>query len=115
MADAEKDYWGREMQRRAERKRAAEKKRAKRVGRNLAGLRKEAAKQVKKKGGELVKVLMDKALEGNVASAKMVVELAETKPGEEQKPKKRRRGLSTAQRWALEPEWVGPEAGTEGR
>jgi hypothetical protein len=69
-----------------------------------ARLKKAAAQQLRKNGVQLAKALMDKALEGSVASARMVVELAEVK--EEEKPKKRRpRGLTEAQRLAMEPQW----------
>jgi hypothetical protein len=105
MADAEGNYWGLEMDRRAEKERAAERKRAKRAGRGVARLKKEAAKQVKQKSKELVDALMEKALQGHVASAKLVVELAEAQPVEGAKPKPRRRGLSEAERLALEPSW----------
>jgi hypothetical protein len=105
MADAEENFWGREMRRRAEKKRAAEGKRAKRAGRSLAGLKKEAARQVTKNSGKLAEVLMEKALKGHIASAKLVVELAEAPVGEEVKPRRKKRGLSEAQRLALEPRW----------
>jgi hypothetical protein len=108
MADAEENYWGLEMERRAEKKCAAERKRAKRAGRGVAGLKKEAAKQVRKKSKELVGALMEKALQGHVASAKLVVELAEVQPVEEAKAKRKKRGLSEAERLALEPPWVDP-------
>ena len=68
-----------------------------------ARLKKAAAQQLRKNGVQLAKALMDKALEGNVASARMVVELAEVK--EEEKPKRRPRGLTEAQRLAMQPEW----------
>jgi len=68
-------------------------------------LKKAAAQQLRKNGEKLAKALMDKALGGSVASAKMVVELAEGKKTEEKPKKKQRRGLSQAQRLAMEPSW----------
>jgi hypothetical protein len=101
MADAEERFWG-----------GAKKKREKRApnvraDRNLARLKKAAARQVKKKGEELAETLMNKALRGDVASAKMVVGLAETKAEpDEKKPKwPRRREPSMALRLAREPQW----------
>jgi hypothetical protein len=70
-----------------------------------ARLKKAAARELRKNGEKLAKALMDKALEGNVASAKMVVELAEEKKDEETPKKRRPRGLTLAQRLALEPSW----------
>jgi hypothetical protein len=108
MADAEENYWGLERRRREEKKRAAERKRDGRAGRNLAGLKREAAKQVKKNSEKLAEVLMGRALKGHVASAKLVVQLAEQKKTDAE-PKIRRRREPSMARWlALQPQWEDP-------
>jgi hypothetical protein len=99
MADAEERFWGGAKKGREKRERGAP------ADKNLRSLKRAAAKEVKKHGQKLAETLMVKALKGDVASARMVVTLAETKEGEAPKPKRRRRGLSLAQRLALEPSW----------
>jgi hypothetical protein len=107
MADAEERFGG------GGKKKPEKKGRGARADKHLKTLKKEAARQVAAKSGKLVDALMEKALKGDVASAKMVVTLAETKEGAGKPKKRRKRGLSTAQRLALEPPWVDPgdEAG----
>jgi len=71
-------------------------------------------KEVGRKSKKLAKVLMDKAMEGDLASAKLLVTLAESKrPIKEvaQKPT----GPTLAQRLAAEPPWTGPLPGEKRR
>ncbi|MFZ0394932.1 MAG: hypothetical protein WBE72_12270 [Terracidiphilus sp.] len=75
-------------------------------------LKKAAARQVGRNCGKLTKLLMDKALEGNLDSVKLLVTLAEPKKGSE-KPVKKRRGPSLAERIAAEPLWEGPDVPEE--
>jgi hypothetical protein len=76
-------------------------------GRGVGGavrLQKAASRAVGRNSRKLTQMLLDKALAGNVESTKLLVALAEPKKTEE-KPKKKRRGLTEAQRLALEPAW----------
>jgi hypothetical protein len=67
-------------------------------------LRKAADQRVGEKSEELADVVTGKALKGDLASVKVLVELADgKKPVPE--PVKRRRGLTQAERWAMEPQW----------
>jgi len=105
MAEAEPNFWM--MQRR---KQEEKKKRGAPRSPSLVKLQKTAARAVKKQSKELVDVLMKDALKGDVSSTRMLVSLTEGEAMQE-KPKRKRRGLSEAQRLAMEPEWKGPVGG----
>jgi hypothetical protein len=71
-------------------------------------LRQAADKRVSRISEKLADLLEGKALEGDLASTKVLFGLAEHKqpiPA----PVKRRRGLSPAERLAAEPQWQGEE------
>lgn len=76
-------------------------------------LREAADKQVGLNSDKLADLLTKKALEGDLASTKVLVGLAERK---KPKPvrKRKRRGPSLAERLAAEPEWTGQEEEDEG-
>ena len=71
-------------------------------------LRQAADKRVGRNSDKLADLLTEKALAGDLASAKVLVGLAERKKASLE-PKKRRRGPSLAERLAAEPEWQGEE------
>lgn len=73
---------------------------------------KAADQQVKENCGKLSKLLADKALEGNISSARLLIMLAERKKPREE-PVKRARRPSLAMRWAAEPKWEGNEEGND--
>jgi hypothetical protein len=73
-------------------------------------LRRALDKRVGKNSEKLADVLTEKALGGNLADAKALIELAEGKKPVE-KPKKKRR-WSAALALGAEPEWVEPPKGT---
>jgi len=65
-----------------------------------------ADKRVGRISEKLAELLTNKAMAGDLASAKVLFGLAERKkPSPE--PVKRRRGPGLAERWAAEPEWQG--------
>jgi hypothetical protein len=75
------------------------------------------------KSDKIAKALVEKTLKGNMTSAKLVVELADGKAAGKKDVKKKRRGPSTAQLLASEPEWqdtlaagagISPAAGQAG-
>jgi hypothetical protein len=70
-------------------------------------LRQEADKQVGQHSEELADVLTKSALAGNVASARMLVVLAENKKPEPN-PEDTRPVRSIAEELAAQPEWRGP-------
>jgi hypothetical protein len=59
---------------------------------------------------KLADLLTEKALNGDLASAKVLFGLAERKKPI-QEPVKKRRGPGLAERWAAEPEWRGEGEG----
>jgi len=69
-------------------------------------LRQAVNRHVNEKAERIASALADKALTGNAAAAKAMVELAEGRKPEPEKEKKR--GLTLAQRLAMEPQWDGP-------
>jgi len=75
-------------------------------GEGTERLRKAAAAAVSQKWAELSRVLLEKAEAGHLGRFKLLITLAERiKPRE--KPVKKRRGPTQAQRLALEPAWKG--------
>ena len=71
-------------------------------------LRQAADKRVGRISEKLADLLRDKAMAGDLASAKVLFGLAERKkPSPE--PVKRRRGPRLTERWAAEPEWQGEQ------
>jgi hypothetical protein len=79
-------------------------------GNGVERLKKAANRQVARKSEELAEVLMNKALEGRVESARLLVTLAEKKKPQE-KPQKKSHGLKLIDLLESEPEWVEPEVG----
>ena len=57
---------------------------------------------------KLAAALTNEAMGGGIATAKALVELVEGKKPRPE-PKKKRRGPSLAERWAMAPQWEGPE------
>jgi hypothetical protein len=70
-------------------------------------LKRAADKRVGRNSEVLADLLTKKALEGDLASARVLVGLAERKKPREKQVKKRR-GPSLAERLVAEPEWQGP-------
>lgn len=75
-------------------------------------LRQEADKQVGLNSEKLADLLAQKALEGDLASTKMLLGLAENKKPRA-KPGKKRRGPSLAEQLTAEPEWQEPAGGEQ--
>ena len=73
-------------------------------------LRQEADRRVGKNSVELADLLTQKALTGDLAYTKALVDLAD---GKKPEPVKKRRGLTVAERLAREPQWEGPSEGEE--
>jgi hypothetical protein len=99
------------------RKRASQENAASKDGAEL--LRQEADKQVGMNSEKLVKLLTTKALEGDLASTRVLVGLAERKKPQPQRAAKKRSGPSSAELLEAEPEWREPseekeETGGEG-
>jgi len=69
-------------------------------------LREAVMKEVKKRRTELAKKLVDAAAEGNVTSARLVVQLSE---GATEQKKKKKKTVSQAALLAAEPAWIDPE------
>jgi len=69
-------------------------------------LRQAADKRVGRISEKLADLLSEKALTGDLASARVLFGLAERKKPM-QEPVKKRRGPGLAARWASEPEWKG--------
>jgi hypothetical protein len=69
-------------------------------------LRAAADKQLGKHSGKIAEALGKKAADGDLNSAKFLVAVAEKK--ERKGARKKRRGLSVAERLALEPQWEEP-------
>ncbi len=69
-------------------------------------LRQEADRRVGRNSKQLADLLTEKALGGDLASAKVLVGLAERKKPRPE-PVKKRRGPSEAELLAIEPEWQG--------
>lgn len=67
-----------------------------------------ADRQVKRNCKKLSQLLVDKAMEGNIGSARLLFMLAERKKPRE-KPVKKSRWASLAMKWAAEPKWEGGE------
>lgn len=67
-------------------------------------LKRTADRVVKRNSAKLSKMLLEKALEGDLTSVKLLVTLAEGK-----KPEKRSQGPSLAEQWANQPQWEGEE------
>ena len=79
-------------------------------GSGVERLKKAADRQVARKSSELAELLMNKALEGKVESARLLVTLAEKKKPQD-KPQKKRHGVKLIDLLESEPEWVEPEVG----
>jgi hypothetical protein len=79
-------------------------------GSGVERLKKAANRQVARKSAELAEMLMNKALEGKVESARLLVTLAEKKKPQE-KPQKKRDHPKLIDLLESEPEWVEPEVG----
>jgi hypothetical protein len=75
-------------------------------------LKRAADKRVGRNSEKLADLLTEKALEGDLASARVLVGLAERKKPREKQVKKRR-GPSLAERLVAEPEWKEPPEGEE--
>lgn len=80
-------------------------------GSGVERLRQAAERRLARKSEELADLLLEKALEGKLEGARMLVALAEKK-----KPRAKRgegpwKGKSVAEMLAEEPEWVEPEVG----
>jgi hypothetical protein len=86
----------------AKRKQASRKKTTSEDG--AERLRQAADKQVGKNSEKLVGLLAKKALEGDLASTRVLVGLAERK-NPQAKPATKRHGTSQAERLVAEPEW----------
>jgi hypothetical protein len=73
------------------------------AGRGAARLRDSINAMVSKQSDRIAQALIDKTVKGNMTGARILVELS----GADKAPpvKKKRRGLSWAQRLANEPEW----------
>ena len=69
-------------------------------------MRRAADRRVGRISEKLADLLSNKALAGDLASARVLFGLAERKKPI-QAPVKKRRGPSLAERWAAEPEWKG--------
>jgi hypothetical protein len=79
-------------------------------GNGVERLKKAANMQVARKSSELAELLMNKALEGKLDSARLLVTLAEKKKPPE-KPVKKRHGPTLLDLLESEPERVEPEVG----
>ena len=79
-------------------------------GSGVERLKKAADRQVARKSAELAELLMDKALEGKLESARLLVTLAEKKKPQD-KPQKKRHGVKLIDLLESDPEWVEPEVG----
>lgn len=77
-------------------------------------LKKAADREVARNSKKLAEVLRKKAMEGDLASTKLLVTLAENKKPIEEAAEKPS-GPTLAQRWAAEPPWTGPLLGEERR
>ena len=73
-------------------------------------MRQAADRRVGEKSEELANLLTEKALTGDLACTKALVDLAD---GKKPEPVKKRRGLTVAERLAREPQWEGPSEGEE--
>ena len=71
-------------------------------------LRQAADRRVGRISEKLADLLTNKALAGDLASARVLFGLAERKKPM-QEPEKKRRGAGLAARWAAEPEWKGEQ------
>jgi hypothetical protein len=82
-------------------------------GSGLERLRRAADRKLARNSDELAGVLLEKALEGKLGDAKMLVSLAEEKAPPKPREKKPSGPslMELAEKWASEPEWVEPEAG----
>lgn len=94
-------------------------KQAGKVGRKpdpegLKELSRKADETLKSKGGTIAEKLGSKAEEGNVASAELLVKLADRMVREEEEAGEEKRGPSLAERWAQEPAFKGPKSLPEG-
>lgn len=78
--------------------------RKKAVPRGVRTLREAAGNAVGRNSAQLTQRLLDRALAGDLNSAKLLVALADLQPENEDSGKSRR-GLSAAQELAAEPEW----------
>ncbi len=67
-------------------------------------LRLAANRVVVENSDEIVEKLAEMAMKGNTSCAKILVELMATKKA----PKKKRAGMTTAQRWMRDKQWEGP-------
>ena len=79
-------------------------------GSGVERLKKAANRQVARKSAELAEMLMNKALEGKVESARLLVTLAEKKKPQE-KPVKKRDHPKLIDLLEADSEWVEPEVG----
>ena len=68
-----------------------------------------------RKSEELAGILLERALEGKLGEAKMLVSLAEDKAPPKPRREKPSPLMKLAQKWASEPEWVEPEWATCGQ
>lgn len=85
---------------------ASGRKRSRKDGVEL--LRRAADRCLVRNSEQLADRLSDKALKGDLACTKALVDLAESKTPQPKRVKKWR-GPSLAERWAAEPQWEGPE------
>jgi hypothetical protein len=95
---------------------AVGKSRAAPPGRGAARLRRAVNSAVDEKSAQIADALVNQALGGSAAGARLLVNLAGAHhPAALQQKKKKRRGLSQAQLLALEPEWQPPITGANPR
>ncbi|HEV2485443.1 MAG TPA: hypothetical protein VGT08_07920 [Terracidiphilus sp.] len=75
-------------------------------------LRTAVEKLVAEQSEKIAQALIDKTIEGNMTGARLLVDLSGAK-SPQTKPPKKRRGLTTAQRLAMDKPWEGQEDGEE--
>ncbi len=73
-------------------------------------LRSEVEKLVAVQSEKIAQALVGKTIQGNMTGAKLLLDLSGANALQSE-PKKKRRGPTTAQQWAMDKPWIEPEDG----